>query len=586
VAIVDYLMPGLKGDEVMRQIHLKSPETLTVLLSGHAGNEELGQSVNRGNLYRYIAKPWDKEQLFLVIREATEKFTHAKLVHEHQKEIEALNASLEQKVAERTRAALEAQREAETASQAKSMFLANMSHELRTPLNAILGYAQILRRDRNLTTAQTDGLDVIRKSGQHLLTLINDILDLSKIEARKMELFPTDLGLPEFLDSIVGIIRMRAQQGDVRFVYEIDSKLPACIQADETRLRQVLINLLGNAVKFTESGGTVTFRVMTGDWPLTAEKTPRQSEIRFEVEDTGVGIAPELVETIFQPFEQVGNSQQRAQGTGLGLAVSRQLVELMGGELRVTSEPGKGSLFYFEAPFPFAEVPAEEERTVQQEIIGYTGEQQKILVVDDREENRLVLLNMLKPPGFDVTLAEHGRDGVEKAGKILPDCILMDLMMPVMSGFEAVKAIRQIPELRDVPIIAISASVFEPDRAKSEVAGCDDFLPKPVDAGKLFSLIGKHLSLTWTYREHPAGQETPAPPPPEAEIIPPPLRELEVLYEMAMFGDLQKVEDRMEYLEETDPKYSAFARKVREFAKHFEDEPILALVEQYMEVKQ
>lgn len=341
----------------------------------------------------------------------------------------------------------------------------------------------------------------------------------------------------------------------------------------------MLVNLLDNAVKFTGTGGTVTLRVMIGDSLLAPEKNLRESGIRFEVEDTGVGISPEQMENIFQPFRQVGDSLCRPEGTGLGLTISRQLVELMGGRLRVTSEPAKGSLFYFEAVFPLAEMPGSEECFAQQEIAGHTGEPRKILVMDDNAENRLVLLSMLELPGFDVTLAENGKQGVEKAEKILPDCILMDLVLPVMSGLEAVKAIRQIPELRDTPIIAISASVFEVDRARSEIAGCDDFLPKPVDAGRLFSLIGKHLSLTWTYRESPAGQETPAP---EPEIIPPPRHELEMLYELTRFGNLAYVKEKARKLEKTDGRYAPFVRKLCGHAKAFEDEPILKLLERFM----
>ncbi len=507
-------------------------------------------------------------------------------VRASREELRLLNEQLEYKVAERTQSLDQAREVAEAANRAKSTFLANMSHELRTPLNGIMGFAQILTRGRNLTPAQKDSLNVISQSGKHLLTLINDILDLSKIEARKMELFPAIIGFPVFLDGIVGIIRMSAQQENLRFRYEADAGLPAYIRADQTRLRQVLINLLGNAVKFTDGDGTVTFRVREPDrFKTRKDSNPGTRQLCFEVEDTGVGMTPEQIEKIFLPFEQVGDMRKQSEGTGLGLAISRQLVALMGGELQVTSEPGRGSCFWFEAAFPVAEMTKEREPPVQEDIIGYAGRRRKILLIDDRTENCLLLLNMLESLGFDVTAAEDGQEGVARARDMQPDCILTDLVMPVMSGFEAVKAIRQIPELQNVPIIAVSASVLETDRTKSQIAGCDDFLSKPVDEGELLSLIGKHLSLTWTYQERPAGQEMPAPPRPEAEIIPPPPYELEVLYELTMFGDMKKVRERAEYLEKTNPRYHVFAHKVREFAKHFEDEPILELLERFMKAE-
>ncbi len=475
----------------------------------------------------------------------------------------------------------QARQSAEVASRAKSQFLSNMSHELRTPLNSILGYAQILRRAANLTPNQQENIDVIRQSGEHLLMLINDVLDMSKIEAGRMALHPVSVNLPVFLKGICAIIQVRARQKGLRFFYEDINPLPEYVEIDETRLRQILLNLLGNAVKFTDRGHVV----------LRVNAISDSEIVCFEIIDTGAGIPPDQIQTLFQPFEQGGDIQHQAEGTGLGLAITNQLVQMMGGEVEVTSKPGEGSRFAFAIRLPRAASEHVKEQVQPQTVVGYQGPRRCILVVDDNQQNQLVAQNILEPLGFEILLAEDGARGVELARQAHPNMILMDLVMPVMNGYDAAQAIRQIPELATTPIIAVSASVFERARESSQSAGCNDFLAKPIHEAELLNKLQQYLNLTWNYGRKESNRFTEAPSSLDAEdgaarrsqaaITPPSAEELSSLLNLAMQGNMRAIRQQAAHLRELDATYAAFADRLEELARAYDEHGVLDLLKKF-----
>jgi PAS domain S-box-containing protein len=483
---------------------------------------------------------------------------HARAVRDAAGKIEYYEGFVEEITARKeAEAALQGAKEAaESSNSAKSTFIANMSHELRTPLNAILGFSRLMLRSDRLEADERENIQTIVRSGEHLLALINQVLDLSKIEAGRVSCDPKSFNLYHLLDDLEDMFALKAAEKGLQLVIEPFNELPRFVRADEIKLRQVLINLLNNAIKFTEVGGVALGIAARGDKLLT-----------FRVEDTGDGIAPEEIAQLFRSFVQTRSGKNAQEGTGLGLAISQKFARVMGGDLRVESVVGRGSVFTLTVPIEISGEDEVEKPRIDRRIVGIVGDiaDYRILVVDDKKENRQLLQKLLTPIGFCIGEAADGQEAIDLWKEWRPRVIWMDMRMPVLDGYEATRQIRALDRDRETTIIALTASVFEEEKASVLAAGCDRFLRKPFLESDIFQTLAEVLHVEYRYEDSP--EEIPAKTSVENDtfmkevLLDLPREWVERLLQAVRHVDLAAFEEAIEILEPDNPSLAATVRK-------------------------